>query len=383
MNKIISKMLSPFARKHSYRERGYWGKFEGYFAIVFNVILFGIKLFVGLASGSIAIIADAVHTLSDLFSSIAVVWGFKLASAPPDKKHPFGHAKIEQITTLSIAFLLFYTGIEFMKSSLKAISNPHIVKYTPIFLVVIFISLLIKELMAEVALFIGKKCNSDTLKADAMHHRTDVLSSIIVIPTFFIKGIDGYLGLAVSLFILYSAYEVAKDSINFLIGTSPDVDFVDDLKKKVLEFEFVEGIHDVIVNNYGNIKIVSFHVEMDINLSFDQAHHYSEVVESVIDRTYNVKSVVHIDPIDKNDPLLNDIAQFLNSFLDNYEFVDSFHDLRKIGRLTVNIVFDINIKREITEKEESEFLFSLETVIKKEFPIVKNIVVKIEPLFAY
>jgi len=324
-----------------------------------------------------------VHTLTDVISSVGVVLGFKAAYMPPDKEHPFGHRRVEYITTLAISFLLFITGIEFIKKSVYAIANPGDIRKSLIFFLAIFISIFIKEFMARAAVFIGKKIDSGTLQADGWHHRSDALSSILVLVTFIVNGADGYLGIVVSLFIMYSGYEVARDAVSCLIGKQPTKEFVDELKSFALSFEPVTGVHDIIVNNYGGYDVVSLHIELDINMSFDAAHEISERVEESIDEKFKIKSVVHIDPVDNNDEFLKDVSGFIAHKVEAYDFVDSFHDLRKIGQKRVNIVFDISVSRNPGKDEKSELIYDLKNSIRLKYPQIKSIVIKIEPLFSY
>ncbi|TYB30339.1 MAG: cation transporter [Candidatus Mcinerneyibacterium aminivorans] len=383
MEKLLTRFLIFISRKKDFSQRKYWGKFEGFLSIIFNIVLFMIKLTVGIISNSIAIIADAVHTLSDIVSSAGIIWGFNIAYQPPDEKHPFGHGRFEHILTLGVSFLLFYTGIEFVKESVKSIKNPSIVEFNLWLFLSIFATIIIKELMARLSLIIGKKIDSDALIADGYHHRTDVLSTVVVIFTFFIKNIDGYLGIIVSLFIIYSAYEVAKEAVNNLIGTKPSKEFIHKLKEFVINFEGVEGIHDIIVNKYGDTYIVSFHMEIDINYSLDEAHDLSERLEDSVDDKFNIKSIVHIDPIDKNDEEVNKVRKILKGYFDKKDIVDSFHDVRKIGKRRVNIVFDITVKEKITKEEEQKIYSEVKKMLMKEVKNFHDVVIKVEPLYAY
>jgi len=380
---MIKKLLKLISSNNNFENRKYWGKFEGIFSIIFNFILFIIKIIVGLISGSIAILADAVHTLSDIISSAGIVWGFHAAYQPADKKHPYGHGRIEHIVTLTVSFLLLYTGIEFIKESIKAIKNPEIVEFNIWLFITIFATILIKEFMARVAVNIGKEINSDALIADGYHHRTDVLSTVIVIFTFFIKNIDGYLGIIVALFIIYSAFEIAKDAVDSLIGEKPSRDFIEKLKNYVLNMDVVEGIHDIIVNKYGEKVIISFHIEIDMNLSFDEAHYWSEQVEDLVDAKFGIKSVVHADPIDKNDEELNKTKPILENYFQENKKIDSFHDLRKIGKKNVNIVFDISIREKITKSEKKKIYDDISNILEKNIDNFHDVVIKVEPLYAY
>ena len=192
MRRVFDFLLKKTGESHPYTDKGYWGRFEGYVSIILNMVLFAVKLAIGIASGSVAVIADAVHTVSDVISSAGVVMGFRAAYMPPDCEHPFGHRRIEHITTLVISFLLILTGLEFVKRSFEALTQHKDVERSLIFAAVIAVTIIIKELMAHLSFYIGEKIGSRTLKADGWHHRTDAISSAVVVATFIIPGADGW-----------------------------------------------------------------------------------------------------------------------------------------------------------------------------------------------
>ena len=380
---LIGLLYRGSFQKHSPDDREYWGKYEGLFSIIFNIILFGIKMVVGLMSGSIAVMADAVHTLSDVGSSFGVFFGFKMAYRPADCKHPYGHGRIEHVATLGVSFLLFLTGFEFIKSSLRSIASGKAVESSLLFILAVAGSILLKEFMAQVSFYLGEKIHSETLKADGWHHRSDALSSILVLFTFIFPGIDGYLGIGVALFIIWSGFDIARRAVSMLIGEQPSKELLGQLKEFVRSFDFVEGLHDIIVNNYGGLTILSMHVELDSSLSFEKAHYYSEMIEEKLDETFNVKSVVHIDPVDKQDPFLNEVSQSLSELLKKFDYEDSFHDLRKIGIKRVNIILDLSTRRAISRKEKEAIRIFLLEELHSLYPVIKNVIIKFEPLFSY
>ncbi|HOO60743.1 MAG TPA: cation transporter dimerization domain-containing protein, partial [Candidatus Mcinerneyibacteriales bacterium] len=213
--------------------------------------------------------------------------------------------------------------------------------------------------------------------------RSDALSSVLVLFTFIIPGIDGYLGVGVALFILWSGFDIARRAVSMLIGEQPSREMLEQLKKFVRSFDFVEGLHDIIINNYEGLTILSLHVELDSRLSFEKAHYYSEMIEEKLDETFNVKSVVHIDPVDKQDPFLKEVNKSLAELLEQFDYVDSFHDLRKIGVKRVNIILDLSTKRAISRREEEMIRTFLLEKLRALFPSIKNVIIKVEPLFSY
>jgi len=380
---FLDRLYRKSFQKHPPDCREYWGRYEGVLSIILNGVLFIIKGVVGLLSGSIAVLADAVHTLSDIGSSLGVFFGFKMAYRPADCEHPYGHGRMEHIATLGVSFLLLLTGIEFVRSSVKAITDGREVERSLFFVGAVIASIFVKEIMSRVSFFLGKKIRSETLKADGWHHRSDAISSVLVLFTFFIPRIDGYLGIAVALFILWSGITIAKKAVSVLIGEHPSSEFLEELKTFVKSFDFVEGLHDIIINNYEGTKILSLHVELDSRLTFEKAHYYSEMVEEKLDEAFHVKSVVHIDPVDKTDSLLREIHATVTPLLERFDFVDSFHDLRKIGKKRISVLLDLSTKRAVSRREEEAVRETLLRELNQAFPAVKNVIMKVEPLFSY
>ena len=290
---------------------------------------------------------------------------------------------MEHIATLGVSFLLLLTGIEFVRSSVKAITDGREVERSLFFVGAVIASIIVKEIMSRISFFLGKKIRSETLKADGWHHRSDAISSVLVLFTFFIPRIDGYLGIAVALFILWSGITIAKKAVSVLIGEHPSSKFLEELKTFVKSFDFVEGLHDVIINNYEGTKILSLHVELDSRLTFEKAHYYSEMVEEKLDEAFHVKSVVHIDPVDKTDSLLREIRATVTPLMERFDFVDSFHDLRKIGKKRISVLLDLSTKRAVSRREEEAVRETLLRELNQAFPAVKNVIVKVEPLFSY
>ncbi|HDS03345.1 MAG TPA: cation transporter [Firmicutes bacterium] len=383
MSAFLDRLYRKSFQKHPPDCREYWGRYEGVLSIILNGVLFIIKGVVGLLSGSIAVLADAVHTLSDIGSSLGVFFGFKMAYRPADCEHPYGHGRMEHIATLGVSFLLLLTGIEFVRSSVKAITDGREVERSLFFVGAVIASIFVKEIMSRVSFFLGKKIRSETLKADGWHHRSDAISSVLVLFTFFIPRIDGYLGIAVALFILWSGITIAKKAVSVLIGEHPSSEFLEELKTFVKSFDFVEGLHDIIINNYEGTKILSLHVELDSRLTFEKAHYYSEMVEEKLDEAFHVKSVVHIDPVDKTDSLLREIHATVTPLLERFDFVDSFHDLRKIGKKRISVLLDLSTKRAVSRREEEAVRETLLRELNQAFPAVKNVIMKVEPLFSY
>lgn len=284
-------------------ERKYIGFLEGWVSIVGNFVIFLFKILAGLYINSIALIADAFHSLSDVLTSVAVIIGFRLGSKPPDKGHPYGHGRVEQITTLIIAFMLMAVAYDLGKNSIERIVNPKPVSFSLAVFVFMIIFSLIKEWMASFSIFLGKKINSSTLIADAWHHRSDAIAGFLVsigllAMKYKIFVLDGILGLAVSLLLAWVSVDLIRKSSSFLIGEAPDPVLINKIKESISAIPEVRSFHDLFIHDYQTQKILTIHVEVDNNLSVKQAHDIALKVQDKLKNDLNFSQVVvHIDPL--------------------------------------------------------------------------------------
>lgn len=284
--------------------RAKYGYLEAIVSIAGNIILFIIKILLAFFVNSIGLAADAVHSLSDVTTSGIVVFGFKVAKKRPDKKHPFGHGRAEHIATLIIAVLLIVIGFNFIQQSIQRVlhpeplSNPNLALLT---IGIIIVTVIGKILMARFSTIIALKIESDMLHADAWHHRTDAISSIGVaiglIGSYFGYPIlDAIFGIVVSLIIIYVGIRLIKTSSDYLIGTTPSKDLIQKLNDIAQKTSQVSGIHSIYVHDYGHIKVLTFHIEMNGSLSLDKAHHIADTIEEIIRKTTSYYPVIHVEP---------------------------------------------------------------------------------------
>jgi len=282
------------------------GYLEAWVSIIGNVLLFLLKLLIGVAINSLSLIADAFHSLSDVLTSIVVLVGFKFGEKPADKEHPFGHGRIEIIATLIIAFLLIVVTYDLGKSAILRIISPQKVKFSSIAIIFMIASAGFKEWMASFSIFLGKKINASSLIADAWHHRSDAIASLLVglgliFMRFNLYLIDGILAVCVAILIGWIAVRLIITSSNTLIGEAPDSELINKISQISLSVPGVINIHDIYVHDYNTNKIISLHVEVNDNLTVDEAHDIATAVENRVKGTaqaYNVTA--HIDPKERN-----------------------------------------------------------------------------------
>lgn len=278
------------------------GYLEAWVSIFGNVLLFIVKFIFGLRLNSISLKADAFHTLSDVLTSIIVLLGFKMGSKPADEEHPFGHGRIEQIATLVIAILLLIVSYDLGKTSIMRILHPQSVE-SNIFIVIFMITTgLFKEWLARFSIFLGLKINSDTLIADAWHHRSDAIASILVgigliLVRYGYYYIDGILGLGVVALLVWVGVELVKSSVDFLIGKAPDKELLNRIRDIVLSVPGVLNLHDILVHDYQSDKIISLHIEVEDYLTAREAHSIALEVQDLLKKKLNTSNIsVHIDP---------------------------------------------------------------------------------------
>jgi cation diffusion facilitator family transporter len=349
------------------------GVLQGWVSITVNVVLFVLKLVIGIMAGAVSVIADAVHTLSDVISSAIVIWGFKQAQKPADKEHPYGHGRAEYIATLIIAILLCVAGIEFIEAAFKRIRNPQLVEVKWWMVIVLAATIVFKEVTARYAKFLSSKVASGTLHADAWHHRTDAISSLLVVVAM-IAGIygypafDGWIGLVVSLFLIYIGFDIASDAVDDLIGKPPATEEIETIRNIVMRVDGVLGVHDITVHSYGQDKFISLHIEIDADRSTAEAHDISEEVEDHLKNVLGIEPTVHLDPVSPGNPLVKEVQEFLNHNWSNEENIKDIHSIRIVETKNHHVIlFGINVKVGISQKQIVECCQSLENDLKNRF----------------
>ncbi len=270
-------------------------------SIIANAILFGLKYFAGILDNSVAIIADAWHSLSDTMTSVIVLVGFKVAAMPPDKEHPFGHGRAESIAAIMVGSVLGMVGLNFAIESGLRLASQETTNYGEYSLYIIAFSILIKEVLAQITIKMGKNLNSQSLIADGWHHRTDSISSAIILIGVIFGGIawwfDGVAGLGVSIMILYAAYEIIKDTIGGLLGETPDANMLHeiiDISNSV--DNRISSIHNLKLHSYGDHKELNLDIRLPENMTVVEAHSIADQLERAIHEKYSMKATVHIEP---------------------------------------------------------------------------------------
>ena len=361
---MIKLLLKFFVDKNSNESerRVKYSVFAGTLGIICNLLLFAVKVGVGTAMSSIAIISDAFNNLSDTGSSMVSIIGVKLSAKEPDREHPFGHGRLEYISSLIVAFIIMLVGFELFKSSAAKIFNPEAVALSPVLLVILCISIPVKLWMYSYNKYVGKITGSGVILATAKDSINDVIATSAVILSAIIgklinfPPLDGIVGTVVSLLILYSGLRIALDTIDILLGAPPEKELIEAIRSRVLEAEGVVGVHDLIVHDYGPGRVLaSVHAEVPDDCNVVEIHEVIDLLEQKIDKELGVHIVVHMDPIAVNSEYINSIRNKVVAIVKEIDERLNIHDFRMTdGSNLINLIFDIEIPLDFNYTEEIE-----------------------------
>jgi len=279
------------------------GYIEGTVSIIVNTVLFALKIWVSIITGSIALAADAWHTLSDSLSSIVVVIAAKLGSRKADKEHPFGHGRWEQIASLFIAFILGIIAFGFLETSIIHFKDKEKVDYGTMAIIVTILTIVVKEILAQYAFYIGRKTGNSSVKADGWHHRSDALSSVVVlIGILFAKQfwwIDSVLGIVIALMLFYAAIIILKEAITKILGEELSPDLISEITNEVKSIYNDDlHIHHFHMHNYTSHKELTFHIKLKKNLTIGKGHEIATEIEKVINNKFDMTATIHVEPIE-------------------------------------------------------------------------------------
>lgn len=355
------------------------GKLASFFGIFSNLILVIMKIFAGVISASISIIADAINNLSDMGSSIITLVGFKLASAPADKEHPYGHQRIEYVTGLVVSVVIMFVGISLFKTSIEKMIDYEITTINPKFIYIsigiLIVSILIKVWQSIVNYKIGKIINSVALKATSKDSLNDCISTgallIGNIILLFVPNIpfslDGLLGILVSLFIIVSGIKLIKETINPLIGVSTNEEFVQKIIELLKNESFVLGYHDLVCHMYGPTKcFMTLHVEVDAKQKMLEVHDSIDNLERKVKEEFGVELTIHMDPIDIDNEETNQLRAKVKEVIKAIHPDLSMHDFRVVhGHTHTNIIFDL-VRPYKFELSDEQILRAIQEGVKEE-----------------
>ena len=345
---ILAKWLIPDHENTSDAVvRRAYGQLCGIVGIALNVLLFAGKFFAGTLSGSIAVTADAFNNLSDAGSSVVTLLGFRLAGRKPDPEHPFGHGRMEYLSGLVVSALILLMGVELAKPSFQKIVHPEEVEFSVVAVVILLCSIAVKFYMSLYNRRIGKKINSSAMVATGIDSLSDTISTAAVLVAMLVGKfsglmIDGWVGMLVALFILYSACRAAMETVSPLLGQAPEEEFVRRIEELVLAHDEVCGIHDLVVHDYGPGRVmISLHAEVPSSGDILELHDMIDGIEMELREQLDCEAVIHMDPIVTDDALTTELRMKVSALVQEVDPRATIHDFRMvIGPTHTNLIFD-------------------------------------------
>lgn len=374
INLLIRLLIPGYKEYEDPQVRRKYGVLTGVVGICFNVLLFGLKYFAGVWSGSVAMIADAFNNLSDAGSSVITMVGFQFSGREPDEEHPFGHGRYEYIAGFLVSQAILLMGLELAKESFGKILHPQSVETGVMVYVILILSILVKCYMAVYNHAIGKRIRSAAMHATAMDSVSDMAATSVVLLSMIIlqqtsHNIDGHCGLLVAIFILYTGVQTIRETLGTLLGTKPDADFVNRVQDIVLRHHLVMGMHDLVVHDYGaGRRMISLHLEVPGEIDVYALHNIIEHIESDLDQELGCKSVIHMDPIESGNEQVMELRLAVQEMVRDLDDRLSIHDFRVVQcHQGENMVFDLVLPQGFSMTEE-EVMEQITQQLRERYP---------------
>ena len=382
MTKLLLRLfVKDYQNADSPQVRTAVGSLAGFVGIVCNLLLCAMKLLAGLLAGSVSIMADALNNLSDASGSIVTLVGFKMAGKPADEQHPYGHARAEYLSALAVAGLIFVIGFELVKSSVQKIFLPEPVTCTLLTVMILAVSVGVKFWMALFNRKLGKYIGSATLMATSADSRNDCAATAAVLAAALVEQflglrVDGWFGLGVAAFILWSGWGLARETVSTLLGESADPMLREKLLDYIASQPSVLGCHDLMVHDYGpGRQFASVHVEMDYREDPLRCHALIDAMERECLRGHNVHLVIHHDPVVTDDPEVHRLKQLCRDLLQRQDERLTLHDFRMIqGQRHMNLIFDVALPTKLWQKQK-EIRTELECALNREENRVYHVII--------
>lgn len=344
-------LIRHFVKGYEYQDdpkvRTAYGQFAGIAGIICNIMLCAAKGFIGFLAGSVSIIADALNNLSDAASNVISLLGFKLASKPADPEHPYGHGRYEYLSGLAVAVIIVVIGVELIQSSVDKVLNPTPTEFNLVVAIILILSILVKLWMAVFNRTVGKRISSTTLEATAIDSRNDVIATAVVLICAIISSqtgidLDGWVGIAVGVFIVYSGIQLMRETVSPLLGKAAEPEVVAHIQKKIMSYPGVLGTHDLMVHDYGpGRQFASAHVEMAAEADPMESHDLIDNIEQDFKNDEGLIVTLHYDPIVTDDPEVKNLRNQINELVKSIDPQLSIHDLRTVpGPTHTNVIFD-------------------------------------------
>lgn len=389
--KIASLLIKDFDNTDNKHVRIRYGLVAGWIGIYATLMLFVVKMVLGLMTGSVSVVANAFHLLSHLANSIILVVSFRLTARPATAKNPFGHGRMEHIAPLIMSIFLFISGIEIGETSFHQLSEPHELHYWPALPWILFFTILIKQWLAGFIRSLGERVHSHAILTNAAHQKIEAVMTITVIGGLVFGHYlhhpewDGYIGMFVSAWLLYLGYAHGKEAIVPLLGQAPSKDTVEKIRETAKSVEGIQDVHEIIVHDYGSVYLISLHAEILERFGAVEMHEIVERCERKLRKTFGGEAVCHTDPVMEWTPEIQAIEDQFKVILESFPQILSYHDFRVVSAsLEKNIIVaDIDVKEDVVEDDYTQISNDLNTRVKKDMHDIVYCFFYITPKFAY
>ena len=389
--RISSWFIADFEDIDNKQVRIKYGVVSGWISIIAILVLFSVKMVLGLMAGSVSVVANAFHLLSHLANSIILVVSFKVTARPATSKTPFGHGRMEHVAPLIMSIFLFVSGIQIGENAVHQALEPHEVHFWPALPWILFATILVKQWLAQFVSYLGRRVDSHAILASARHHKIEAGISLTVIGGL-IAGhylhrpeVDGYIGILVSVWLLYLGYTHGREALVPLLGQAPSKDMIRKIKETAKSVEGVEDAHEIIVHDYGSMYTISLHTEIPEKLGPSEMHEITERCEGKLRKMFGGEVVCHTDPLMEKTPETQAVEDQFKRILEDFPQVIGYHDFRVIAesRKKIIIAADIDVTEDVPESEYKQISMDLESNVIKKIPNIAYCVFYVTPKFAY
>ncbi len=388
---IASKFIKNFDDVFDNHVRAKYGIFAGWISITAIVVLFIIKMGLGIRAGSISVVANAFHLLSHLANSVILVVSFRMATRPATAKTPYGHGRMEHIAPLIMSIFLFVSGIQIAERSVHQVLEPHEVHYWNALPWILLVTILIKQWLAQFIRYLGRRVDSHAILTNAFHQTIEAVMSLTVIAGlvaghyFHKPEVDGYIGILVSLWLLYMGFTHGREAIVPLLGTAPSQELIQKIRETAKSVDGVEDVHEIIVHDYGTMYTISLHLEIPEKFGPSEMHEITERCEAKLRVTFHGETTAHSDPLLEPTPEIVAIQEEFQKILQDFSAITGCHDFRVVAESAKKkiIVADIDVAEDVTESEYDELKKRLNMKCVEKIPSIAYCSFYITPKYAY
>lgn len=378
---LVKHFVKNYNKVEDVSVRTSYGMLTGIVGILCNILLFLIKGMTGIFLNSVSVIADAFNNLSDAGSSVISIIGVKIAGMPADKKHPFGHGRIEYLTALIVSFLVMQVGFTFLKDSFGKIRHPEAIKFQSISIVILLISIIIKMWLGRFNKKIGERIDSKVMLAVSADAVGDVITTSVTILSILIyyftgKNIDGFVGAGVSLVVMWAGLGIARETIEPLIGQAADPEEYHKITDFVCGYEGILGTHDLVIHNYGpGRSMASVHAEVPNTANIEDAHEIIDRIERDAADKLGIVLVIHMDPVETKNQKVLEMKERVDEIVRAIDPALEFHDFRMVyGKKQINLIFDLVVPYEYNEETEKATCQSIKDKLQEKDERVQCII---------